>query len=486
MKKHLLAAGLGLLLTTPVFCAEQPMNVLMIALDDLNDWVGFMDGNPQTRTPNMDGLAKMGMVFENAQCAAPSCNPSRGALMSGIAPHVSGLHGNNQEMRNVPGLKEAVMFPRYLSDHGYTSMVRGKIFHHADMDPQTWDIMSDQKKDRFMVPEDELTDMSPYEHIRIKGALFETALSPEKAAKQAAKSQSKGTKKDKAPMAGNLYWQSTMEPKEVTTDYQNAMWAAKWLTDTSEQETPKPFFLACGIFRPHLPWVVPAEYFARFDIDDIQLPPIKDEDLADTGVAKPSAEYKYAVKHDLRKEAARAYLASIAYADDCVGVILDALEKSPYKDNTIVVLWGDHGWHLGEKLRYKKFTLWEEAAHMPLIIKVPGLPAGRSKRPVNLLDLYPTLVDLAGLPAKEGLSGHSIVPLLENPDREWDFPSLTSKGPGNYSLRDERWRFIQQADGFEELYDHDSDPQEWTNLADQPEYESVKKRMRTFLPKESK
>lgn len=469
MKKYLLAAGLAVTLAAPVCRAEQPMNILMIALDDLNDWVGFMDGHPQTLTPNMDRLAAQSMVFENAQCAAPSCNPSRGALMSGIAPHVSGLHSNNQEMRAVPGLKNVVMFPRYLSDHGYTSMVRGKIFHHADMDPQTWDIMSNQKKDRFKIPPAQLTDMSPYKHIHEKGALFEDVV--------------KTDKKGKRKRAGNLFWASTMEPKEMTTDYQNAMWAADWLLDEAEQKTPKPFFLACGIFRPHLPWVVPAEYYAKFDLATIQLPPIKGDDLADTGVSNPSKEYDFAVKHGLRKEAARAYLASINYADECVGVILDALEKSPYKDNTIVVLWGDHGWHLGEKQRYKKFTLWEEAAHMPFIIKVPGLPVGRSKRPVNLLDLYPTLVELAGAPAKEGLSGRSIVPLLKNPDIEWDFPSLTSKGAGNFSLRNERWRYIQRADGFEELYDHETDPQEWTNLADNPEYESVKAAMRAHLPK---
>lgn len=449
---------------------DPPMNILMIAVDDLNDWVGFMDGHSQTQTPNMDRLAAESMVFENAQCAAPSCNPSRTALMSGIAPHVSGIYSNIQDMRESPVLKDAIMLPRYFSNHGYTSMVRGKIFHHADMDPQTWDIMSNQNKDRLDVPKDQLTDMDPYQHIKADNALFSDT------------EELKGTKTKHRGRSGNLYWRSTMQPKELTKDYQNALWAAKWLTDSADQETPLPFFLACGIFRPHLSWVVPAEYFNRIDLDSIQLPPIKDDDLSDVSGWKPSKEYKHALKHDLRKEAVWAYLASIAYADDCIGVLLDALDKSPYRDNTIIVLWSDHGWHLGEKQRYKKFTLWEEGTHMPFIIKVPGMPAGRSTRPVSLIDLYPTLIDLAGLPSKDGLSGRSIKPLLQDPMIEWDFPALTSLHENDHSLRSERWRYIRYANGTEELYDHKNDPQEWTNQANNPEFKSIKQHLRALLP----
>jgi len=459
------------LLLSQFTIAQEPMNILMIAVDDLNDWVGFMDGHPQTKTPNMDRLAAQSMVFENAQCAAPSCGPSRSALMSGIAPHNSGIHKNNQDLRSSPVLKNAVMIPRYFSNHGYTSMVRGKIFHHADMDAQTWDIMSNQNKDKLEIPKEQLTDMSPYKNIKADNALFSDEVK-----------NTKGKKHGKRN--GNLYWQSVMTPKELTKDYQNATWAAKWLQDTANQKTPVPFFLACGIFRPHLPWVVPAEHFSRFDLNETKLPLIKDDDLSDVKQHfGKSKEYKYAVEHNLRKEAAWAYLSAISYADDCVGVILDALEKSPYRDNTIVVLWGDHGWHLGEKQRYKKFTLWEEATHMPFIIKVPGMPIGRSKRPVNLLDLYPTLVELAGLPKKEGLNGRSIVPILKNPDIQWDYPSLTSRGLGNYSLRTERWRYISFEDGSEELYDHDVDPQEWKNLAEKPKYREIIKQLRKSIPK---
>ena len=437
---------------------SEPMNILFIAIDDLNDWVGFLGGHPQAKTPNLDRLAEMSMVFENASPSSVACNPSRAALMSGMNPHTTGLYSNSQEMRDSPVLKDAVMLPRYFSAHGYTSMVRGKIFHHADMDPQSWDIMSNQKKDRLKVPKDQLTDMSPYKDMKIGNGLAYV-------------------------QKPQIAWKGTMQPKELTTDYQNAMWAAQWLTDEAEQETPKPFFLSCGIFRPHLPWTVPNEYYARFDLDSIQLPPINEDDFSDIE-GGPAKEYTDAKERGLLKEVVWAYLANIAYADDCVGVLLDALEKSPYKDNTIVVLWSDHGWHVGEKMRYKKSTLWEETARMPLLVKVPGLKPGRSKRPVNLIDLYPTLIDLAGLPEKKGLDGRSFAPLLEDPDMEWNHPGLTCSKWGD-SLRTERWRYISKKSG-DELYDHDKDPNEWVNLANNPEYKNVIAELKKRLPKKDK
>ncbi len=453
MRQAITHALASLLLAAAVSAAPQKPNVLFIAIDDLNDWVGFLGGHPQTKTPNLDRLAAQGMVFENAQCAGVACNPSRSALMSGIPPHVSGLYTNHEEMRKNAVLRDAVMIPRYFSDHGYTSLARGKIFHHAGLDPQSWDIMSDQKKDRIKVPADQLTDMTPYKDIKIDNGLSFV-------------------------MKPRIEWKSTMQPKELTRDYQNALWAAQWLTDAAEKKIPTPFFLACGIFRPHLPWIVPAEYYARFDLDSIKLPPIKDDDFSDTK-GGPTSEYQEAKEKGLREEVVWAYLANIAYADDCVGVLLDALEKSPYKDNTIVVLWSDHGWHVGEKMRYKKSTLWEETARMPLIVKVPGMAPGRTTRPVNLIDLYPTLIELAGLPQKDGLYGRSFVPVLENPDVEWDHPAVTWSKWGN-TLRTERWRYISKKSG-EELYDHANDPNEWTNLAGNAAYAETKAKLKAAL-----
>ncbi len=457
---YLLVFGIQIVfLSAHASADEKRPNVLMIAIDDLNDWVGFLGGHPQTKTPNLDRLAAQSMVFENAQCPGVACNPSRSALLSGIAPYRSKMYRNQDAMRSSPVLRDAVMLPRYFSDHGYTSLGRGKIFHHATgpgADPQSWDILSDQQKDSIPVPPERLTNMNPFENIRVDNQLLFV-------------------------QKPRIAWKATQQPKELTTDYQNALWAAQWLTDSAEQKTPVPFFLACGIFRPHLPWTVPAEFYARFDLRQTRLPPIKDDDLADIRGAGPSKEYLYAKAHHLREEVVWAYLANIAYADDCVGVILDALEKSPYAENTIVVLWSDHGWHVGEKLRYKKSTLWEETARTVLLIKAPGLQPGRTKRPVSLVDLYPTLIELAGLPDKTGLSGRSIAPLLKDPEIQWNYPAITSS-PAGHSFRTERWRYIARTNGAEELYDHDNDPHEWSNLADDPQYNAVKDKLRKFLP----
>lgn len=446
-----------LLLVSGLGAEQRPMNVLMIAVDDLNDWVGFLDGHPQAKTPYMDRLASEGVVFENAQCAAPVCNASRVALMSGIAPYLSGIVGNKEEMRESSVLKDALMLPQYFSKYGYTSMARGKIYHNAGDDPQSWDIMSDHRKDRIRVRRADRTDMTPYADVKIDNSLV-FVQNPQ------------------------IAWKSTLQSKEQSRDFQNATWTAQWLTDSAEQETPLPFFLACGIFRPHLPWTVPAEYYTRFDLEQTVVPDIGGESLNN----RPNAttEYDDAIKRGLRKEVAWAYLANIAYADDCVGEVLNALEQSPYRDNTIVVLWSDHGWHVGEKFRYKKNTPWEESARMPFIIKVPGMESGRSVRPVSLIDLYPTLIELAGLPPKADLSGRSIKPLLEDPDRQWDHPALTTVEGRSFSVRDERWRYILDRKGEELLFDHENDPHEWVNLANRTEHASVLKRLRAVVPAE--
>ncbi|MGJ8724082.1 MAG: sulfatase [Roseibacillus sp.] len=431
-------------------------NILMIAIDDLNDWVGFLDGHPQTQTPNMDRLAAQGMVFTNAHCAVPSCNPSRSAIMSGIAPWISHLYSNNQVMRESPVLKDAIMMPKYFSNHGYFSLSRGKIFHHADMEQDSWDLWSDQKKDKIKVPKNEQTDMTPYAAVEVKEALTFV-------------------------QKPQISWTSTQQPKELSKDYQNAIWAAQWLTDHGEKKVEQPFFLACGIFRPHLPFTIPAEYFERIKLDKVTLPPIK-EDYQGVPAVKPTTEYQDAKERGLREQVVWAYLASIAYADDCVGCILDALEESPYRDNTIVILWSDHGWHVGEKLRYKKTTPWERATRSPLIIKAPGHSPGRTTRPVGLIDLFPTLIDLADIPAKEELSGRSLTPLLKDPETKWEFPAITQVGKSSYSIRSERFRFIKSTKRNIELYDLETDPSEWNNLASDPAHAEVLKSLDAHLP----
>jgi arylsulfatase A-like enzyme len=423
-------------------------NVLFIAIDDLNDWVGFLDGHPQALTPNMDRLAASGMIFERAYCPVSVSNASRASLLTGFSAASTGVYGNAEYMRDSPVLKDAVTLPGWFRDNGFMAVSRGKIFHTPDgrhSDPQSWsDIV--KVTGNYGKPEP-VTGVNSFNGI---------------------------------PNTGNFDWGPTDTPVKETPDYQNAMWTAGMLLKDHE----KPFFIACGIFRPHLPWFAPKEFFDKFPIDEIILPEIDTNDLDDIEGESPSKDYLNSVKYNKQAEAVQAYLANIYYADYCVGVILDALDRSPYRDNTIVVLWGDHGWHLGEKLRYKKFTLWEEACRMPLIIRVPGMAENgeRCKRPVNLLDLYPTLIDLSNLPTNSKNEGKSLRPLLENPKARWDYPSVTTMGYQNHSVRTEKWRFISRNNGSMELYNHQIDPLERNNLAGNRKYSRIVRKMQKHLP----
>ena len=431
---------------------KQPYNILFIAIDDLNDWVGFLGGHPQTRTPNMDMLASQGIVFDNAYCAAPLSNASRAALLTGYRPSTSGIYSNESFMRDSELLKDAVTLPKWLSNNGYFTMARGKIFHQANgqwSDPESWDLQgmtqggygNTNKEEGFMV-----------------NGIPEGEVDP------------------------NFDWGPTDASFEETADYLNAEWAAEQLS----KDFDKPFFLACGIFRPHLSWFVPREFYEKFRADDLILPEVNENDYDDipSAALQPQKNYYSVKKYDKQKDAVQAYLACINYADACVGILLDALARSKYAENTIVVLWGDHGWHLGEKLRYKKFTLWEESCRMPLIIKVPGLtrPGQHCKAIVNLLDLYPTLTELCEVKANKENEGRSLVPLLKNVNRKWIYPTVTTMGQNRHGIRSGRWRYIRYQDGSEELYDHVSDPLEWTNLAANPEYRNIKKRLGKAIP----
>ena len=432
---------------------KQPYNVLFISVDDLNDWTGFAGGHPQTQTPNMDKLAQQGVVFENANCAAPLCNPSRAALMTGFRPSTSGVYGNESELRDSPVLKEALTIPQWFSKHGFFTTARGKIFHTAkgpQADTISWDKW--------------VKEIGNYGNVKKEPGFMVN-----------------GIPKGEADV--NFDWGPTDGVFEETRDYLNAKWAA----DQLQKDYEKPFFLACGIYKPHLRWFVPQEFFDKFKEEEMIIPEINENDYDDipSSAPKPDKNYYAAKKYKKQQAAVQAYLASINYADACVGAVLDALAKSKYADNTIVVLWGDHGWNLGEKLRYKKATLWEEASKMPLIIKVPGLTQAGSRclSPVNLLDLYPTLSELCGIPINPENEGNSIVPLLEDVNTDWDIPSLTTVGLNRHSLRSKKWRYIRREDGQEELYDHDVDPMEWTNLANDPKYQTVKDKFAKYLPK---
>jgi len=438
-----------------------PPNVLFIAVDDLNDWIEPLGGHPQAITPNLQRLAGEGVVFTRAYTASPSCNPSRTALLTGLQPYTSGVYSNYQVWREV--LPDVVTLPRYFGNHGYRAAGAGKIFHNDQPDPVSWDDYF-PALDRHMpgwprpAPAGTTVNMPPFEDMYMAF--------------------------DWAPLDVDI---------EETGDYKSV----SWVIDELQRQHDRPFFLAAGIYRPHLPWYVPRPYFEMFPLESIQLPARLEDDLDDVPerareIAHRGGDYhEHVLDADQWRAAVQGYLASIAYADDMVGRLLDALDASPYADNTIVVLWSDHGWQLGEKEHWRKFALWENVARVVLMVRVPtgvaGLPSGtpagaRSDRTVSLLDLYPTLIELAGLPARSDLDGRSLVPLLADPSAAWDRPVVTTYEFSEYSVRDERWRYIRYIDGSDELYDHSTDPEEWRNLAADPAFRQVRDRLAAELP----
>jgi arylsulfatase A-like enzyme len=442
---------------------ERKPNVLFIALDDLNDWIGCLGGHPQTKTPNLDRLAASGVLFRNAYCPAASCNPSRSAVFSGLPPHRSGLYQNTQKMREV--MPEAELLPRYFSRHGYWSAGSGKLLHYV-IDPTSWD---DYFPDKW------------------KNNPFPRTFYPEK-------------RPVSLPRAGDWqYVETDWAALEVTDEEFGGDWlVTKWIAEQLRSEHEKPFFLACGIYRPHEPWFVPKAYFEPFPLESIELPRgVRKGDLDDVPpVAQRIARNRYfeqIQKHGQWKQGIQAYLASIHFADAMLGRVLDALESGPHRDHTVVVLWSDHGWHLGEKEHWQKFTGWRVCARVPLMIRVPkgvpGLPEGTTAgglcdRPVSLVDLFGTLTELSGLPAKEGIESRSLVPLLRDPEAGWSHAAVTHLDrPENYAISTERWRYLHYLGGGEELYDIASDPHEWENLAPKPEHAAKLAEMRLLAPK---
>lgn len=427
----------------PAAAASRRPNVLFIAVDDLNDWTGALGGHPQAKTPHIDRLARRGVLFTRAYCSAPACNPSRASLLTGVRPSTSGVYNNNQPWR--PALPDVETLPRWFRDQGYEVRGGGKIFHGPFPDPEAWD-------ESLPRPEDPVPEKRPLNGI---------------------------------PKTAHFDWGPLDVPESAMGDRRVADWAASFLGRAHE----KPFFLAVGFYRPHLPWYVPREWFKEFPASEVELPVVKPDDLADVPpagrrIARPGGDHRKVVEHGEWRKAVSSYLASIRFADAMVGRVIDALDSSAHARNTIVVLWGDHGWHLGEKEHWRKFALWEEATRVPLIVVAPGVtPVGaKSERTVSLLDLYPTLVELAGLPAPGWLEGRSLVPLLRDPALSWDHPAVTTHGYRNHAIRSERYRYIRYADGSEELYDHDADPYEWTNLAARPESKPVIARLARALP----
>ena len=436
-------------------------NVLFISLDDMNDWVEPLAGNAQTLTPSLSRLAEEGVTFTRNYAPSPGCNPSRSATLTGLHTYNSGMYSNYQDWRNVPILQNVQTIGQHFRSGGYYTAGAGKIFHYDQVDTLGWDdyypsINNPMPEDNF--PEKRPANMPPFQYMY------------------------------------NMFdWGPLSIDDEETGDFETV----RYITQQLEKDHDKPFFLAAGIYRPHLPWHVPQKYFDRFPLEDIKRLAVFEDDLSDLGpvakeiITRGGNYHKHVLEAGQWEKAVQGYLASISFADEMVGRLLDALENSPYADNTIVVIWSDHGWQLGEKQHWRKFALWENVIRTVMIIKVPEglekMPDGSAKgiatdNLTSLLDIYPTLVELCNLPERSDFDGISLRSMLVNPQTKVSRPVITSYDYGSYSIRYEKWHYIRYIDDSEELYDLQADPEEWHNLATDIEYADMKTRLAGFLP----
>jgi arylsulfatase A-like enzyme len=450
--RALLVVG-AFVFTTATHAADKP-NVLFFAIDDLNDWVGPLGGHPQVKTPNLDALAARGTTFTNAHCQAPLCNPSRTSIMTGLRPSTTGVYALAPWFRTSEKLKDHLTLFQWFHKNGYKTMSCGKVFHDA------------------YPPKADRTDNGPEVDVWGQQGGFE----PRPKIKFV-------TTPDNIPA---MDWGPFPDKDEDCFDYDVASWAVQQL-----KAPPKgPFFLAVGLRHPHVPCFAPQKWFDLYPEDKLVMPEVKEDDRDDLPRFAsylhwklPEPRLKWLRENKQWVPLVRAYLASISYMDAQVGRVLEALKVSGLEKNTVVVLWGDHGWHLGEKGITGKNTLWERSTRVPLIFAGPGVATGaRCGRPVELLDLYPTLCELCSLPANPLNEGLSLVPQLRDAKAPRERPAVTTHNPGNHAVRTETWRYIRYADGGEELYDEQKDPHEWFNIAGDANYTDVKKQLAKSMP----
>jgi arylsulfatase A-like enzyme len=440
MLKHTLSLiGSSTLALTSLCLADVPRpNVLFIAVDDLNDWVGHL-GNNQIITPNMDALAAQGSVFTSAYCQYPVCGPSRASVMSGMYFHA--LNIDSIQMKDDAVVEAArklgsSLIHEYFAQHGYKTMAVGKVLHrHMPLDTVDesggrgpWDFNEDQDGNKL--------------RLNWHGD------------------------------TGLLDWGPLINKEESEmSDYK----AAEWAVEQISQKHEKPFFLMVGFMRPHTPWHIPQRYLDMYPLDKIEYPPYREDDYDNIPKAAEEVWNSYphvswALENDQWAKMLQAYMGCVTFVDTQIGKILDALEKSPYRDNTIIVLWSDHGFHMGEKHIFQKHTAWEQSAKVPLIIKDPRQgPTEHIDANVQLIDIYPTLVELSGLPANKVVQGRSLFPLMRNPSLEWSYPAFTFRRNTFATVKFDSFRFTEYFDNSRELYDHEEDPYEWENLAFIPE-----------------
>lgn len=430
---------------------REPPNVLFIAIDDLNDWIGCLNGHPQVKTPNIDRLARRGTLFTNAHCQSPLCNSSRTSLLTGKRPSTTGIYGLGPWVRGVEDFADVVSLPQYFSAHGYRTFTGGKICHGA---------------------------IGP-KKLSVEFDVVGPGSGPGK--------MPKAKLVNSASTNPWVDWGVFDHKDEEKQDYRVATWAV----DALAKEHQQPFFLCAGFFLPHVPCYATQKWFDLYPEKELTLPPILDDDRSDTPRFSwylhwelPEPRLNWLREVGQHKNLVRSYLACISFVDHQVGRLLDALDASEHADNTIVVLWSDHGWHLGEKQITGKNTLWERSTRVPLLFAGPGVEAdAKCDSPAELLDIFNTLVELCGLPANADLEGVSLVPQLRDSAAIRERPAITTHNHDNHAIVSQRWRYITYADGSEELYDHQSDPHEWTNVANDVQFAGIIAEHRKWVPK---
>ncbi len=436
-------------LYSPLHAAQKP-NILFIAIDDQNDWIGCLNGHPQIKTPYIDKVAARGTLFSNAHCQSPLCNPSRTSLMTGLRPSTTGVYGLAPWFRTIDRFKDLTTLPQYLEQNGYKTLSTGKIYHGG---------YGRKKKDK------EFNMIGPGASVGVKPPkkLVETP--------------------NPHPLVD---WGTFPHKDEDKGDWKVASWAV----DQLNKKPQEPFFLSVGFFLPHVPCYATQKWFDLYPEETLQLPPFLATDRDDTPRFSwylhwklPEPRFKFLQEANQWKNLVRSYLACTSFVDSQVGRVTDALEKNNLDENTIVVIWSDHGWHLGEKLITGKNTLWERSTRVPLIFAGPGITEGAvCTKPAELLDIYPTLLELCDLPPNPDLEGHSLVPQLKDANTPRKWPAITSHNRNNTTVRTENYRYIHYADGTEEFYDMKQDPAEWKNLSNDPNYAKLIEEHRAWLP----
>ena len=447
------------LFALPAIAADRP-NVLMIAIDDLNDWVEPLGGHPDVKTPAMKKLANRGVTFTNAHCQAPLCNPSRTSLMTGLRPTTTGVYGLSPWFRTVPEFADVTTMPQHFQKQGYYTLIGGKIYHGRNGRGN----------------KEECDTWGPGAGVGVKPK--QKLIPP--------------TPGGNHPL---MDWGTFDHKDEDKGDWKVASWAVDEIQKMPED---KPFFLSVGFFLPHVPCYATQKWFDLYPEESVTMPPILKGDRDDTPESSwfihwdlPEPRLSWMEGNNQTKNLVRSYLASVSFVDSQVGRVIDALEKSPHADNTMVVLWSDHGYHMGEKLITGKNTLWQRSTHVPLILAGPGIEANKQcNQPAELLDLYPTLSELAGLNVPDHVEGLSLVPQIKDQETTRERPAICTHNAGNHSVSDTRWRYIVYADGAEELYDRSADPYEHVNLLadgkDRSQLASVVAELAKWIPKNNK